>query len=434
MTVPVLTAVTGAAWEADLVTALEREPHGLHVVRRCVDLADLLAAAATGTARAALLSADLRRLDRDALARLRSAGVSVVGLFTPGDEEAQRRLRQLGLVHVLPADAGPEALSRAIAGAVSDDGGAGDLTGWSDAHVLTPTPTRPPPEETPEPATPRGQGRLVAVWGPTGAPGRTSVAITLASEAADLGVSALLADGDVYGGTVAQQLGLLDESPGIAAATRAATNGSLDLLSLARSAPLVAPRLRVLTGISRADRWPELRPSGLEVVWELARDLADFTVVDCGFALEEDEELAYDTAAPRRNGATLGVLLAADAVVAVGGADPVGIQRLVRGLAQLREVLPDSRPQVVLNRVRRSVIGPAPERQLTEALDRYAGVRPVAFVPYDREAFDAALVAGRALREVAPGSSARTALRSLAAGLADVTVAKGARRRWRATG
>jgi len=46
-----------------------------------------------------------------------------------------------------------------------------------------------------------------------------------------------------------------------------------------------------------------------------------FTVVDCGFSLEQDEELSFDTAAPRRNGATLATLLAADterSVVAPG--------------------------------------------------------------------------------------------------------------------
>jgi MinD-like ATPase involved in chromosome partitioning or flagellar assembly len=276
-------------------------------------------------------------------------------------------------------------------------------------------------------------GHVVAVWGPTGAPGRTSVALGLATEIAAAGTATVLVDADVYGGTIAQRLGLLDEVPGLAAAVRLAGNGSLDLLALARLAPTVAPRLRVLTGISRADRWPELRPSGLEVVWQLTRKLAGVTVVDCGFAVETDEELAYDTSAPRRNGATLSALEGADAVLAVGSADPVGVQRLVRGLAELREACPQVRPQVVLNRVRRGPVGPAPERQLTEALDRYAGVRPVAFVPHDQDAFDASLLHARSLREVAGGSAASGALRTLAGRLhADLTgVAVPRRRRWR---
>ena len=66
---PVLTAVTGR-WESRLVGALERQRGAVEVVRRCADLADLLATAATGQARAVVVSADLRWLDGEAFARL----------------------------------------------------------------------------------------------------------------------------------------------------------------------------------------------------------------------------------------------------------------------------------------------------------------------------------------------------------------------------
>ena len=73
---------------------------------------------------------------------------------------------------------------------------------------------------------------------------------------------------------------------------------------------------------SSPDRWPELRPAALTMVWRVACRLVDVTVVDIGFCLEDDEELAYDTAAPRRNGAALLTLESADVVVAVPS--PVG--------------------------------------------------------------------------------------------------------------
>ena len=82
----VFTAVTGV-WEAPLVGALESGRTGVAVVRRCVDLADLLSAASTGQAQAVLLSADLRRLDREALALLASAGLAVVGLYPPSEPD-----------------------------------------------------------------------------------------------------------------------------------------------------------------------------------------------------------------------------------------------------------------------------------------------------------------------------------------------------------
>ncbi len=55
----------------------------------------------------------------------------------------------------------------------------------------------------------------------------------MADEIARAGVDVLLADADTYGASVAQHLGLLDESSGLAAAARAAGNGSLGLTELA---------------------------------------------------------------------------------------------------------------------------------------------------------------------------------------------------------
>jgi MinD-like ATPase involved in chromosome partitioning or flagellar assembly/DNA-binding NarL/FixJ family response regulator len=417
VTVPVLTAVTGASWEAALVAGLERTPTGITVVRRCVDLADLLAAAATGTARAALLSAELRRLDRDALSRLAAAHVAVVGLYSPGDEQAETRLRQLGVVHVLSADAPPADIAAAVSAALGEQAVAADdhsSPAWS--RPMDGLPDRDAPVAA-EPVVEPGTGRLVAVWGPTGAPGRTTVAVGVATELAATGTPTLLADADVYGGVVAQVLGFLDEAPGLAAAARLANNGQLDVPALAGVAVVAAPDLRVLTGISRADRWPELRPAALDQVWELSRSLAAVTVVDLGFCLEQDEELSFDTAAPRRNGATVATLLAADVVLAIGSADPVGMQRLVRGITALREAAPGVLPRVVVNRVRRGAVGAEPEAQLAEALERYAGVRDIAFVPDDRDALDASLLQARPLRETSPDSAARRALAGIAAGL-----------------
>lgn len=432
-TVPVLTAVTDSLWESQLVAALERGDLGVSVVRRCVDLADVLATASTGQARAALLSADLRRLDRDALTRLAVAGVAVVGLVAPADEDAERRLRQLGVMNVLPADASPEAISAAVIEAVvALNPSPADLSGLADPRAALPDP--PPDSAGSTPQTLPGSGRLVAVWGPTGAPGRTTVAVGIASELSLQGWPTLLVDADVYGGVIAQLLGLLDESPGLAAACRLANNGALDLPALAALARQLSPTLRVLGGIGRPDRWPELRPSALSVVLSLAASLAAVTVVDCGFCLEQDEELSYDTLAPRRNGATLAILDQAETVIAVGTADPVGLQRLVRGLAELKEAVPGVQPTVVVNRMRASAVPGHAETEVRAALSRYAGVEDVAFVPLDVAGLDAAVASGRTLGEAVPGSPARQAIQALAAALVDAPAPRKKRRvlqRWR---
>ena len=414
MALQVYTAVTGAAWESELVGALDRADHGVTVVRRCVDVADLLAAAATGTGQAALLSADLRRLDGDAVSRLNAAGVAVVGVVDPGDERAAERLHRLGVGRVLPVDAAPEEIAQALRDAVAGiPAGAHEV---ADPRAALPPAT--PPAEPGERQT--GDGKVVAVWGPTGAPGRTTVAVGLADEAARLGIGTLLVDADVYGGVVAQVLGLLDESPGLAGAARQAANAALGEQALARLAWSVRPGLRVLTGLARADRWPELRPRAVVAVLEEARRVAPLTVVDCAFCLEEDEELSFDSAAPRRNGATLAVLEAADEVLCVSGADPVALQRTIRALGELREVLPEVRPVIVVNQVRRGPVAGDVRREIGEALARFAASEVAAFLPADRRATDAALAAGRTLAEVAPASPLRMALRSLAAAVSGV--------------
>ncbi|MEP7160254.1 MAG: hypothetical protein ABI746_04060 [Dermatophilaceae bacterium] len=262
-------------------------------------------------------------------------------------------------------------------------------------------------DEVGEPSPP---ARLVTVWGPTGAPGRSTVALGLASEAACAGLRSLLIDADPYGGVQAQALSVLDEGPGLAAAVRAADTGALDVPGLLTHCRGVSPRLSILTGISRADRWPELRADPLERVFELSRAVADVVVVDCGFCLEEDEELSYDTLAPRRNAATLAALRSADHLVIVGAGDPVGLQRLTRGLSDIDTLDLAASRTIAVNRVRASAVGPRPEAAIAAALKRFAGARVDCFIPQDRATFDRALLAGRTLAECAPGSPARRAL------------------------
>lgn len=411
MSIPVLTAVTDRRVEATLVQAFESADHGISVVRRCADLADLLATASTGTVRAVVISHDLRRLDRDALSRFSALGVAVIVLVPIEDEDAERRVRQLGITELLGLDAAPADVAALVTAVVAVESGVGRAGGISDLSAALPSFDDADGTFDDEGAEDEDRrGLVIAVWGPTGAPGRTTIAATIAAEFAAAGESAMLIDADVYGGAVAQALGLLDEAPGLAAAARSANNGSLDVPALSDLARQVSPNLRVLTGIARAERWTELRPAAIENVLSLARRLVKHTVVDCGFCLEQDEELSFDTLAPRRNGATIATLADADLVIAVGAADPVSLQRLVRGLSQLNDMVPGVTPAVIVNKVRKTLLAGDPEREIAAALERYAGVVPAAFVPFDLKGVDAALMAGRTLTEAAGDSPARVAI------------------------
>jgi MinD-like ATPase involved in chromosome partitioning or flagellar assembly len=274
-------------------------------------------------------------------------------------------------------------------------------------------------------------GTVLAVWGPTGAPGRSTVALGLAAELSSRGVPTVLIDADVYGGAQAQMLAMLDEVSGVLAAARLAGTGQLSLAALHEQARAVNPCLRVLTGLPRADRWPQLRPSAVTGLLAVARRMAPVVVVDCGFSLESDEELSFDMAGPRRNGATLAVLERADAVLVVGSAEPLGLARLARAVLDLSTSVPGCDTRIVVNRVRDGLGWSTDEVGATVA--RFTGRVPAAYLPDDRAAVDRAWIAGRTLPECAPDSPLRRALERLATDVTGVattaTPRRGLRRR-----
>ncbi|MDQ0731612.1 AAA family ATPase [Arthrobacter sp. B1I2] len=410
MSIPVVTV--GQSRE-DLVGGLERLHGPVTVVRRCAELPELLAACQSGLARAAVVADGSEGLTASFVDRLGAVGVAIVALTDDAEEAA--RLRKIGVASALTGVASTE-LSDRIADAVAQLSGAvrpASLSADADCGAALATdPVVPEPD-----AEGHGTGKIIVVWGPAGAPGRTTVAVNIAGELAADGRAVLLVDADTYGASVAAVLGLLDESAGLAQACRLADQGLLDADALRKVAATVATRagtFRVLTGTTRADRWTELRAPALALVLERARQIADVVVVDTGFCLEADEELSFDTMAPRRNASTLRPLELADTVYAIGAADPVGVPRMVRALAELEGAVPQASPTVVMNKVRSSSVGRAPERQLRDAWERYGPASALkAFLPYDPAAADAALLAGSLLLEASPESTLRRAIRDL---------------------
>jgi len=419
MTLSILTAADGAGWEAALLAQLGAGAGGLAVSRRCVDVVELVAVASSGQARAALVDAQLRRLDPDVVDRLHAVGVAVVGVTVDGSQAETARLHSCGIRFSVSADASVPAvravLDQALAERAGTDPAADQRAFAVPAREMTPVgvdlidPAGAGPEAR--------RGKVVAVWGPTGAPGRTTVAANLAAELGLLGASSLVIDLDVYGGVLGNVFGLLDDSPGLVAACRQAQGNRLDSAGLAALCWQLSPAMRVLTGINRADRWPELRPAAVEAVLEVARGMVEYTVLDLGFAVDSDEELSFDTVAPRRNGATLAALAAADLVLVIGSAEPTGMQRLVRGLAELRDLGLAAPSWVVLNRVRDGVIAGSTDTELPDALRRFTGRPAAALLPYDLDGLDRALRDGRTLSESAPQSPLRRALVELASAI-----------------
>ena len=258
----------------------------------------------------------------------------------------------------------------------------------------------------------RPDRRVIAVWGPPGAPGRSTIAIELAIELARGGRHVGLVDADTHAPSIALALGLADEGPGFAAACRQADLGGLDARELTRvSIPLGGTGVQVLTGINRPSRWPELSEKRVTAALAVCREWAEHTVVDVSASLERDEEIMADLDGPRRNAATLAALRSADLVVAVAGADPIGVSRFLRAHSELRATIGATPVVVVANKLRPGALGIDARGQVRRTLDRFGGIDDVWFLPQDPRSADAALLSARPIAEIAPKSPFTLAVR-----------------------
>jgi MinD-like ATPase involved in chromosome partitioning or flagellar assembly len=258
--------------------------------------------------------------------------------------------------------------------------------------------------------------QLIAVWGPTGSPGRTTVAINVAAELAEQGQKVLLIDGDSYGGAIAPLLGLVDEAAGFAAACRVAESSVLtfeEIMRLSHSVNTGTAQMQVLSGIVRSDRWPELAASRVKKVLTCAGENFDAVVVDVGFNLETDEEITSDLFAPRRNAATLTALNQADCIIEVSGADALGVARFIRAHDVLVEEFPESLRLIVVNKVR-SGLDARGSAQAAATLSRFAGLHDVYELAQDDKAITAAYALGKPLSVAAQGSKLRKQIQAMA--------------------
>ena len=375
----VLLLAAGEGWESPALADLEAHP-GVVVLKRCVDVDDLLASVTSGQVDVAVVALDAPGLDPASVAHLRRHAVRPVAVTTArsADHHVREHAQRLGIGSVVGA--GALATLPEVVTAVEE----GDTRDRGDA-----APVEPPAAETTA-----DSGRVVVVWGPAGAPGRTTVATNLAWEVARRQVDVVLADLDPYGGSVAQQLGILDEVSGILSASRLAASGQLDerFASVCRG---VGEHLAVVTGLPRADRWREVRAAQVDQLLERA-GATGHVVVDTGFSLEDEAGQDFG-GRPGRNALTLAALDRADEVVVVGAADPVGLARLARGLVDLRDRVGGVPVRVAVNRMRSS-IGWS-EKEIAGMVEGFSRVAGLHFLPEDRAGLDRALVSGSPLAE-----------------------------------
>ena len=381
-TFSVLVCSGGAAWELAMVRGLGRPELGIRVARRCVDHGELLGTALRDRPRAVLVDASLPWVDRDLVTTLRRAGIETIAIGT-----SARPLEQIG-VHRLPAETSPEAVSTLV-------------FGFDEARPLAGS---GPVEQESSP----NSGRLVAVWGAGGAPGRSTVAVHLAVEAASTGNRTLLIDGDVWSASIAQSLEL-GETPSITQAARLAADGwPKPITECVQAGP---DNVAVLVGLARAELWPEVREDSWRAVLAAAVLEYDLVVVDLAAPIEEDEELAFDRVPFRRNLVTTVVLEQADEIVMVVASDPIGLRRAVMAHQLLMERTPATAAvKVVLNRTPRSG---RRMQDCSRAVSAWIGTRPLALLPQEPD-FTRVVWEGRPLQAVAPKSAWLRELRVVA--------------------
>jgi MinD-like ATPase involved in chromosome partitioning or flagellar assembly/PHD/YefM family antitoxin component YafN of YafNO toxin-antitoxin module len=403
---------------ATLVLALDRRvedrligdilDRGHEIIARVQAAAEVIAILDDRAPDVVLVSASRKHLGERLIAECDARAVRLIALAASDLE--RRHAASLGLYEVLEAQAE-----------------------WAEVEALITAGVSVPLRLGPSAPGATNPGTVIAVWGPAGAPGRTTLAINIAAEIAAHGHTVALADVDTYSGSIAPALSMLDEAPGFAAACRLAGADSLSQSELERIAQRYSSpqgAFWVLTGIGRPTRWPELSGDRVTKTIDACRRWVDYVVIDTGFSLESDEEISSDLFAPRRNAATIAALRSADRVVAVGLADPVGMARFLRAHADLVEIITDHRLDVVMNRVRPSAIGLNPNGQVASTLARFAGIESAALIPHDQLGLDVAVLLGKSLRDASPRSPARAAiLRLVEASLLPVPIAK--RRRLR---
>ena len=159
--------------------------HGHDVVARAASAWELERSIPSLRPEAAIVAASPRTLTPELLAACDEHGVRLVVLAE--GESDRRRAAAIGLLETVDATAPWQELEPRILG------------------------TGP----TPVVEAPRERGITIAVWGPAGAPGRTTIAVTIASELAAAGLTVALGDVDTHGAAIAPTLGLLDEAPGL---------------------------------------------------------------------------------------------------------------------------------------------------------------------------------------------------------------------------
>ena len=262
---------------------------------------------------------------------------------------------------------------------------------------------------------------VIAVWGPAGSPGKSTIATNVAAELALSGQRVLLVDLDTLAPSLALGLGLVDTPAGLSACLRLVEQNRLSIEEFNRltiSISLGRNELKFMPGLSSAHRWPEVSAERFEKLLSFVQGVVDHVVVDLPQATVSKSNYFHPSSMisseNSRDSLLASVLTKAAKVVLVSGCDPVAAQRFLRTKEFLVELEPNLSPLVAVNRFRTSALGNRAKDELIETYLTLAQLRIDVFIPEDRENVDKAMLNGLPLALLKRSSPARVAIAELA--------------------
>ena len=238
----------------------------------------------------------------------------------------------------------------------------------------------------------RKSAKLLSVWSPSGSPGKSTIALSVAAELAESGSQVFLLDADTWAPSLDLQLGLTEHPAGLAAACRLVAQERFDLEQLQRlstSLAMGAGNLTVMTGLSSESRWPEVSSEKLDDLIMVASHHFDFVVLDVASPISPG--LVSLTSSVERNSVSRWAVTYSDKLIAVCGADPISVARFLSAATQVSELQPKGEVLTLVNRLRTSVLGPSAKRQIAETLSRMGQITVNGFIPDDPAAADSAI-------------------------------------------
>ena len=225
-----------------------------------------------------------------------------------------------------------------------------------------------------------------------GSPGKSTIALCVASELTDAGKRVFLLDADTYAPSLDVLLGLNDHPAGLAAACRLVSQERFDkhqLERLSTQLTLGSGNLTVMTGLSSESRWPEISSEKLDDLVMVASAEFDFIILDVASPLSSG--VGSLSSPVERNAVSRWAVGYSDLVIGVCGSDPNSIARYLACMSEVSELNPKGQVLTLVNRLRTSVLGPSVKQQIVETLATLGQISVNGFIPDDQPAADLAI-------------------------------------------